>query len=146
MNDKIIKHSRTSFGLTFRNLRNEKGLTQNQVADLCGVTHATINKVEQGKSGYLIDLLFKLSVILEFTINFEQKENVLPNRFLLQVSERTGYFIVTDTANKMVCMFESGKFNDTKKLTILNKNQFPNLATILRELGDWLGENHRDKV
>jgi transcriptional regulator with XRE-family HTH domain len=81
MNEKIIQHSRILFGLILKNLRKEKGLTQNQVADFCGVTYATINKIEQGKLEYSTDLLFKLGVILEFTINLKQKRKWLTKSF-----------------------------------------------------------------
>jgi transcriptional regulator with XRE-family HTH domain len=148
MNENQIQQARQLFGLTFKNLRLEKGLTQTQVAEFCGVTFQTINKVEQGKFPYSVDLLMKLSVVLEFTINFEMKEHGDASRFLLQESEKKGYWAVTDTENQIVCTFEAGKFNESQSFSFLNDTQFSagKVATIMREFGDWLAQNHSDKV
>jgi transcriptional regulator with XRE-family HTH domain len=84
MNENIIQKDRITLGLTFRKLRKEKGLTQKQLAVLCSVTVATMNKVEQGKFAYSIDFLFKLSQILDYTINLKQKEYCLPQLFCIK--------------------------------------------------------------
>lgn len=146
MNENVIKEARQMFGLTFRNLRLEKELTQTQVGEFCGVSYQTINKIEQGKFAYSIDLLFKLSVVLEFTINLEQKEVGNDSRFLLQESQKKGFCTVTDTENQIVCSFEAGKFNDTQQFTFLTDKPISNVATIMREFGDWLQANHADKL
>lgn len=148
MNENIIKEARQMFGLTFKNLRLEKDLTQTQVGEFCGVSYQTINKIEQGKFAYSIDLLFKLSILLEFTINLEMKENGKPDRFILQESKQAGYLTATDTTNQIVCSFQLGKFNATQKFTSLNDTHFDvgKLSTIMREFGDWLQANHADKL
>jgi putative transcriptional regulator len=141
-----INKSRIVFGTYFKELRQDKQLTQQQVANFCEVSYQTINKIEQGKYPYSIDLLLKLSVILEFTINFQQKETGEPNRFLLQKSKREGFYSVTDTENQIVCSFEKSKFNDTQKFTFLNDTSHANLPTIMREFGEFLQNNHLDIV
>jgi transcriptional regulator with XRE-family HTH domain len=148
MNENVIKEARQMFGLTFRNLRLEKGLTQTEVGDFCKVSYQTINKVEQGKFPYSVDLLMKLSIVLEFTINFEMKEKGNPDRFILQESKQAGYLTATDTTNQIVCSFQIGKFNVTQKFTSLNDTQFDvgKLSTIMKEFGDWLQANHADKL
>lgn len=146
MNQQVINEVRRLFGNAFRDLRKEKGLAQKTVADFCGISQATLNKIEQGSFAYSFDHFVKLSVILKFTINIEQKEEGIPDRFLLQKSERRGHYVVTDEVNQITCIFEVGKFDDTQKFTFLNNNQCQNLPTILRELGDWLFENHPDKI
>lgn len=144
MDEKLIQEARKKFGLLFKDLRKSKGLNQQQVGDFCGVSLQTINKVELGKFPYSVDLLMKLSVVLGFSINFEIKESGNDSRFLLQESERPGFYTLTDTENQIVCSFEKGKFNDTQKFSFLNDKQFNagNLATIMREFGDFLLTNH----
>lgn len=148
MNENLILEVRQKFGLFFKELRNKKGFSQSQVAEFCGVTFQTINKVEQGKFPYSVDLLMKLSVVLGFTINFEMKEIGDQSRFILQESERQNFYTLTDTLNQIVCSFEKGKFNDTQKFSFLNDTQFSagKVATIMREFGDWLSKNHKDKI
>jgi transcriptional regulator with XRE-family HTH domain len=144
MNEEIIKEARIQFGLLFKEWRKKKSLSQSQVAEFCGVTFQTINKVEQGKFPYSVDLLVKLSVVLEFTINFEMKEIGDDSRFILQQSQRQGFWTCTDKENQIVCTFENGKFNDTQSFSVLNDTKFSagKVATIMRELGDWLAQNH----
>ncbi len=71
-------------------------------------------------------------------------------RFILQPSElKPGAWVCTDTENMIVCTFENHKFNDTQKMNMLedfNPDNYMKLARIMRELGDWLNENHPEKV
>ncbi len=146
MNENIIIEARQKFGLFFKELRKSKRLTQEQVGEACGVSLPTINKVELGRFPYSVDLLMKLSVVLGFTLNLEAKKEGKKERFLLQKSEREDYYNLTDIENEIVCFFEKGKFNETHSFSFLNDKTFntSELATIMREFGDWLFENHRD--
>jgi len=148
MNNNLILEARQKFGLFFKDLRNKKRLSQSQVAEFCGVSFQTINKVEQGKFPYSVDLLMKLSVVLEFTINFEMKEIGNDSRFLLQPNQRQGFWTCTDKENQIVCTFEAGRFNESQSFSFLNDTPFSvgKVATIMREFGDWLAQNHSDKV
>jgi transcriptional regulator with XRE-family HTH domain len=142
INEKNIEQARKLFGLAFKDLRLEKGLSLGQVGEFCGVTYQTISKIEQGQFPYSVDLLLKLSIILEFTINFEIKEKADKNRFILQEGKKTDWFIVTDTSNQIVCSFKAGAFNESQEFTFLNDKPIANVATIMREFGDWLAENN----
>lgn len=148
MNEDLILEARQRFGLLFRELRNKKGLSQSEVATFCGVTFQTINKVEQGKFPYSVDLLMKLSIILEFTINLEMKEIGDESRFILQPSERVGFWACTDRKNGIICTFKDKNFNETQKFSFLNDTKFAagKLATIMREFGDWILQYHSDKI
>ncbi len=146
MNENVIITARQKFGLFFKELRKDNNQTQQQLAEFCGVSIQTINKVEQGKFPYSVDLLMKLSVVLGFTINFEPKENGNKKRFLLQKSEIKGNYIVTDVENEIVCHFEAGNFEKSQKFTFLKDKQHSNLATIMREFGEFLSENHIDLI
>lgn len=146
MNEQNLLEARQQFGLLFKDLRKKKGLTQKQVSDFCGVTVQTINKVELGKFPYSVDLLMKLSVILDFVISFEMKKVGNPNRFVLKKIENENLYSLSDQDNLIVCIFEPGKFNETQKFSFHSDTQFDvvELATIMREFGDWIVENHPD--
>lgn len=146
MKKAVIQEARLLFGQTFKLLRKEKNLTQEEVASFCDVTSAIIEKIEQGKLAFSIDFLLKLSVILEYNICLEEKENSSQNSFLLQKSEKSGYYTLTDTTNQIVCLFQGGNFNNTQKFTFLDNREFTNLHTIMKEFGDWLHNNHPDKL
>jgi hypothetical protein len=74
----------------------------------------------------------------------------MKDRFILQNSElKPNHIVCTDTQNMIVCTFENHKFNETQKFDMLedfNPDNFMQLARIMREFGDWLSENHYDKV
>lgn len=68
-------------------------------------------------------------------------------RFKLeQVEGLANHYIVEDIQSGILCMFEKGKFNETQKFTNLPKTDIMRVPTIMRELGDWLRENHYDKI
>lgn len=71
------------------------------------------------------------------------------NRFILQESEKLNHWVCTDQINKIVCVFEYHKYNDTQKFTLLedfNDKNLMELARFAREMGEWLRLNHYDKV
>jgi len=53
------------FGLNVARYRKEAGLTQEQLAERCGVVLQTIGHIERGKHGPRFDLLEKLCEVLE---------------------------------------------------------------------------------
>ena len=70
-------------------------------------------------------------------------------RFILQPSSKPNHWACTDMENKIVCGFEEHKFNDTQKFTTLedfDSSKFMQLAKIAREMGDWLRDNHYEKI
>ena len=145
INENVINEARLLIGVMLRNFREQKKLSQTQVAEMIGVTTNTISKIEIGRFNFGIDIVNKLSVIYGFTINFLVKETGDKNRFVLQNGSEINTFIVTDTINEIVCKFKKGKFDETQEFTFLK--EYPtNLATVLREFRDWLGENHRNII
>ena len=70
-------------------------------------------------------------------------------RFILQNSEKQNHLVVTDQTNGIVIIFEKGKFNETQKVTELNKinpSDFMKITKQMREVGEWLQHNHKDKI
>lgn len=73
-------------------------------------------------------------------------------RFILQPSQKKGFWVATDQENGIVVLFEEHKFNETQKVTLLDGDKYKSaaeatkLATSLRELGDWLRANHYNRA
>jgi transcriptional regulator with XRE-family HTH domain len=65
---------RQAIGLFLRKRRNEKGLTQCQLAALLGSTQYFISKVESGKTPLKWATLKKLAIALDFEISFERDD------------------------------------------------------------------------
>jgi hypothetical protein len=68
-------------------------------------------------------------------------------RYLLQKGTETDSWCCTDTQYNIVCTWKNKQFNATQKVTMLYDNiqNVGQLATAMRELGDWLSKNHPDK-
>lgn len=70
-------------------------------------------------------------------------------RFIIQPSENPGYWVCTDQINLVMCIFKEHDFNYTQQFQLLEDFDTANaqkLATYAREMGDWLRENHYEKV
>lgn len=50
------------------NVRRDKGLSQEELAHICGSSQAWINKIELGKSKISIEFLYKISSALDCDI------------------------------------------------------------------------------
>lgn len=57
-------------GERIRALRKEKGLTQEQLADLTGVSLMSIRRYEKGNKKYQADILEKIAEALDVDVNF----------------------------------------------------------------------------
>lgn len=71
------------------------------------------------------------------------------NRFILQPSKNSGYWVCTDTLNLIVCTFADKNYNDDQKFTTLedfDPANFMQLARYAKEMGDWLREHHYEKI
>jgi len=146
MNEEVIKKARQQVGLVIRKARKDKGLTQEEVATQMGITTATINKIEVGKFNYGIDFFFKLSIILDF--RFDIQLNVssdIKGRF--DVFEKGNEATVLDYSSGIRIVFQKGKFNTTQQVYFeQNKGGIApeELSTALKEIAEWLNENHSD--
>ena len=77
-----------------------------------------------------------------------EEEPIDANRYTLQPSEKTGWYVVADTANLFIVRFQEHRYNETAQIKQIK--DFPldaqKVATLLREVGEWLAEHHRDKL
>lgn len=76
--------AKETFGQRITNLRKEKGLTQNDVAEKIGVTAQAVSKWENDQATPDIDILIKLSDIFEISLDEllgkEKKTTILNER------------------------------------------------------------------
>ena len=63
-----IMESREKIGSALRNIREKRGLSQEQLADKMNISRSTISKIESGKFNCSIDYLSKFASFLSFEI------------------------------------------------------------------------------
>lgn len=64
MNTKIL----SNFGKRLRELRDKKGLTQEDLAEIVGVHQTYIGKIETGKANISLMLMYKITRALDITL------------------------------------------------------------------------------
>lgn len=67
-------NDREKIGLRIKEIRSSKGLTQQDLADRCGITRTTISKIESGKFNLSIDLLNRILSPLNAEILIREAE------------------------------------------------------------------------
>lgn len=81
--------------------------------------------------------------------NENQEQPMEDAIYLLQQSDDKKGWVLTDKQSGYVIVFENKKFNDTQKITSLNKedpNDFMTIARTLRKAGEWLFKYHSKKI
>lgn len=73
--EKFIMDYRLKIGNSIRDLREKKGYSQNELADIMNLTRSTISKIEQGKFSFNIDYLSKFSLFLDFEFHLKESNN-----------------------------------------------------------------------
>lgn len=70
------------------------------------------------------------------------------NKYILQKSTHPNKWVLTDKCNGIVVTFEDGAFNSTQKVTLLDNTRLTanELATAMRELGEWVVKYHSASV
>jgi transcriptional regulator with XRE-family HTH domain len=63
-----LHECRLRIGDTIREIRETKGYSQEQLAEIMNVSRTTISKIENGKFNFSIDYLSKFSWFLDFNI------------------------------------------------------------------------------
>jgi len=63
------------FGQLIKEVRKEKGLTQNQLGESIGVTKSQISKLENGTSNMTIGTIFRIFEAMKSEVHFEVREN-----------------------------------------------------------------------
>lgn len=80
-------NERERIGKRIAEIRNEKELTQDELANACGVNRVNIAKIENGKYNVSIDILSKITDVLECKIDFTDNKTEL-KKFVLANKDR----------------------------------------------------------
>jgi DNA-binding XRE family transcriptional regulator len=64
--ENFIQENRLKIGDSIREMREQRGYSQDELAEIMEVNRSTISKVENGKFSFSIDHLSKFSWFLEF--------------------------------------------------------------------------------
>jgi transcriptional regulator with XRE-family HTH domain len=73
MTDKQLHDNRMQLGQRIAEIRNERGLSQQEVADAAGMKRPHVARVEGGKFNVGIDILAKIAAALQCDIEFSPK-------------------------------------------------------------------------
>lgn len=73
-NDSRLKDMRKDMGVIIHNMRTCQGWTQEQLADISGITAANVRSIEAGKYAVNIDVLNKIAVALNAELRMIEKE------------------------------------------------------------------------
>ena len=71
--EQYIQENREVIGKQIRTLRDKKGFSQDELAEIMEVNRSTISKVETGKFAITIDYLVKFAWYLDFNISVLEK-------------------------------------------------------------------------
>ena len=74
LTDQYIYEHRELIGKSIRTLREKRGYSQDELAEIMDVHRSTISKVETGKFSISIDYLVKFAWYLNFEISVVEKE------------------------------------------------------------------------
>ncbi len=73
ISEQHIKDYRESVGRNIRLIREKRGYSQDELAEIMDVHRSTISKIETGKFAITIDYLVKFGWYLDFEISFLEK-------------------------------------------------------------------------
>lgn len=71
--ENYVHNCRIKMGGAIRDIREKRGYSQEQLAEIMEVNRSTISKVENGKFSFSIDNLSKFSWFLEFDFSITDK-------------------------------------------------------------------------
>ena len=71
-NEEYIQDLRVVIGKRIRTIREKKGYSQDELAEIMEVHRSTISKIETGKFAITIDYLVKFGWYLDFNIEFKE--------------------------------------------------------------------------
>jgi transcriptional regulator with XRE-family HTH domain len=68
-----IKDYRMKLGDKIRQIREERGYSQEQLADIMDINRSTISKIENGKFSITVDYLVRFSIFLNYEFKVIEK-------------------------------------------------------------------------
>jgi len=76
--EKFIQEYRIKIGDTIKDIRENKGYSQDELAGIMNVNRSTISKIENGKFNLSLDYLSKFSWFLDFEFQLKETNNNKP--------------------------------------------------------------------
>ncbi len=73
--EKFIQDYRLKIGDAIKIIREKKGYSQDELAEIMNVNRSTISKIENGKFSFSIDYLSKFSWFLDFEFQLKESKN-----------------------------------------------------------------------
>jgi len=73
--EKFIRDYRLKIGDAIRIIRERKGYSQDELAEIMNVNRSTISKIENGKFNLSVDYLSKFSWFLDFEFQLKEIKN-----------------------------------------------------------------------
>lgn len=73
MTDEILKEKRKVMGEMIRAMRTAQGWTQEQLAEIAGITTANLSRIEAGRYSVRLDELNKIAEALSAEVRFVEK-------------------------------------------------------------------------
>ena len=74
MADEILNEKRKAIGESIRELRIAQGWTQEQLAEIAGITSSNLGRIEAGRYAVNIDVLNKIAIALGAELRMIEKE------------------------------------------------------------------------
>jgi transcriptional regulator with XRE-family HTH domain len=74
--EKHLYIKREETGNRIREIRERRGLSQEQLAEIMGINRSTLSKIETGKFAITIDYLYRLAWHLDFDVAITDKISV----------------------------------------------------------------------
>jgi transcriptional regulator with XRE-family HTH domain len=71
--EKFIRDYRIKIGDAIKNIREKKGYSQDELAEIMNVNRSTISKIENGKFGITVDYLVRFSIFLDYEFKVVEK-------------------------------------------------------------------------
>jgi transcriptional regulator with XRE-family HTH domain len=72
--ENYLKNCRLKMGQNIREIREKRGFSQDELAEIMEVNRSTISKIENGKFSFSIDYLSKFSFFLDFDLTLIDKK------------------------------------------------------------------------
>ena len=108
---KVAMNIKKDFGQRIKELRNKKGITQYQLAEMTGIDPKHMSHIETGRSFPKADLIEKFAIALDIDYTELFKTQHLDNRKILL--EKLGSYLenASDTDLQVIYKLISGYFN-----------------------------------
>ena len=109
--EEVVMNIKKDFGLRIKELRNKKGITQYQLAEMAGIDPKHISHIETGRSFPKADLIEKFANALEIDYTELFKTQHLDDRKI--ILKKLGSYLenASDTDLQVIYKLISGYFN-----------------------------------